>query len=81
MMVTLTPTKLVLNADVNRLGKVVKANVPVLGVIDPTGKLITADLAELDDASAQAWLQQVKDWKKKLFYRDMLAKLRAGASA
>lgn len=75
---TLTPTKVTLNADPARIGVAVKLNVPVVGH-DATGKLVNLDLAELDDASAQAWLMAVKDWKKKLFYRQLLSKHKAGA--
>ena len=74
---TLTPTKITLNTDPTRLGKAVKLNVPVVAH-DTTGNVVKADLAELDDASAQAFLSTIKDWKMKLRYRHLLNQSRLG---
>jgi len=68
-----------LNVDQTRVGKIVKTNVPVI-VRDPvTNKIKAFDLAELDDASSQVWLQQVKDWKARLRYRSLLQQTRVGS--
>ena len=69
-----TPIKV----DPTRVGVVAKANVPVIAVNPATGKTQSFDLAELDDVSAVAWLNQIKDWKKKLEYRKLLAQIKVG---
>ena len=65
-------TVALLKVDPTGVGNTVKTNVNIL-VHDPvTNKVMTFDLTELDDASTQIWLQQIKDWKKKLQYRRLL---------
>jgi hypothetical protein len=43
---------------------------------DATGKTVKADLAELDDASVEVWLQTIKDLNKRAQYRKKLARVR-----
>jgi hypothetical protein len=76
-MATLTPTKIILSADAARIGTAIKLGVSVIA-LDAAGKPTKFDLAELDDASAQAWLAHIKDWKEKLKYRQLLGKIRTG---
>jgi hypothetical protein len=69
-----------LTVNHNRVGNVAKTNVKIFAKDPVTNKVTTYDLAELDDASAQAWLQQIKDWKKKLEYRRLLQQTRVGSN-
>jgi hypothetical protein len=43
---------------------------------DTTGKVVTADLAELDDASVTAYLESIKNLIKRKEYRKKLIKIR-----
>ena len=48
---------------------------------DVTGAIGLYDVADLDDVSIQAWLQQIKDPRKRVQYRRQLYKLRTPAGA
>jgi len=58
---------------------------PKTGIIvlakDATGKVVKADLAELDDASVEAWLASIKDLNKRAQYRRALYKVRVPQKA
>jgi hypothetical protein len=46
---------------------------------DANGKPGLYDVADLDDASIQAWLQQIKDPLKRIKYRKQLLRIRTPA--
>ena len=43
---------------------------------DATGKAVVVDVADLDDASIEAWLELIKDPLKRAKYRKLLVKVR-----
>jgi hypothetical protein len=49
--------------------------IPVFA-FDATGKIGLYDVADLDDASIAAWLEQISDPLKRIKYRKQLRKLR-----
>jgi len=72
------PIKLTIDPVKSTAKKPVKINIPVRAS-DTTGTPVSTDLALLDDASIEAWLSQISDWKIKLHYRALLNKAKTYA--